>query len=204
MNGIGDGMYIASSIAKRAHKQDCRYCKSIKKEHQVQYEHTDDAINAGNLLCQYCSPMKARMVKNKEKIECFGSRFKLKYEMKDGILLVNDGLSKWKIYYSTKKRKMIAYHENHIKAPDEIANPAFSGYHRQKVWLTSIMEAFEYISDHFQTYLTNNRLPFKLQNKAKGIFYEQKSKKKNKKADKIINRKRDIWKVLSIIEGLQK
>ena len=197
-------MYIASSITKKAHKQDCRYCKRINKEHQVQYEHTDDAINAGNILCQHCSPVKERMVKNKEKIACLGSRFKLKYELKDGILIVNDGLSKWKVYYSTKRRKLVAYHENHIKAPDEISNPAFSGYHRQKVWLTSIVEVFEYITDHFHTYLTNDRLPANLQNKAKRIFYIQKRKKKNKKDDKMISKKRDIWKVLTIIEGLPK
>ena len=102
---------------------------------------------------------------------------------------------------------MLVYHQNHTA--DDLAQE-FSpviGYHRQKILMTSIENTFEYISDHFQKYLTYSNLPPNIQNRAKDIFYvkgrKYKRNDKTHKKEKYHEKRKAIWNVLSLIEGLK-
>jgi hypothetical protein len=200
-------MYIRSKASKKAHKDNCRYCQKIFEENKKQYECTDDAIDDGCVFCQYCSPIVERLNKKKAHIEEAAHKLKLKYKLKNGILMVDDGLSKWNLYYSTRKRKILLYHQNHSVKDSEKETSPVTGYHRQKVLPTSIEATFEYISDHFQNYLTSSKLPENVQNRAKDIFYEKKRKykrnDKSRKKEKHNEKRKAIWNVLTLIEGLQ-
>lgn len=200
-------MYIRSKASKKAHKENCPYAQRILDGNKVQYEHTDDAINDGCVFCQFCSPIVERFNKKKEYLEKVAQKLKLKYKIKEGILLVNDGLSKWKLFYSTRRRKVLVYHQNHTADDSAQEFSPVIGYHRQKILMTSIENTFEYISDHFQKYLTYSNLPPHIQNRAKDIFYvkgrKYKRNDKTHKKEKYNEKRKAIWNVLSLIEGLK-
>ena len=199
-------MYIRSKEARKIHKDNCPYCKKISAKNRLQYEHTDDAINDGCVFCQYCSPIVERLNNKKEHLKEVARRLKLKCKVKDGILIVDDGLSKWKLYYSSRRRNILVYHQNHSTMYSKRDTSPVDGYHRQKVLTTSIENTLEYIHDHFHTYLMNNKLPEKIQNRAKDIFYEKKRKykrnDKSHKKEKYIAKRKAVCNVLSLIEGL--
>lgn len=202
-------MYVASNISKKAHFEWCSHCNKIKEENKKEYFHTDDAIDDGCVFCQHCSMVKKNFKKDKKRIEWAVTRYKLSYEMIDGMLVIDDGMSKWKIFYSTKQRRFVLYHQNYLTLPGETEESPILGYHQQNIEFKRLLEAFEYVHHHFQAYLKNFKLPKVLQNKAENIFFEERNhkrprkKRRDVKKEKKIARNRAAKNVLALMKEIQ-
>ena len=107
-------MYVASIKARKVHNDFCPYCNRIKGENKKEYFHMDEGIDEGYVLCQHCSATKRKILEQKEFIDEVAKRRKLEYELKDGMLVIDDGLYKWKGYYSKQYKKVILYHQNYL------------------------------------------------------------------------------------------
>ena len=126
------------------------------------------------------------------------------------MLVINDGMSKWKVFFSTKRRMLMVYHQNYLHPDKENDKSPIPGYHFQNFETKHMLEVFDYINDHFHAYLNNYRLPIGLQNRAKSIFYDERnhkrprSKKKNIKKEKRLAKGQAVNNVLNLIAEIQK
>jgi len=204
-------MFIRSRFAKKAHTEVCPYISRIKEENKIEYIMTDEVIDDGCVFCQHCTPIKKAMKKYAKKIKHLASVLRLKYYLKDGMLLVEDGMSTWKVYYSRIHGVYVVHHKNYLETNK--AQSVFEGYHLQKhIQPTTIVGVFEYITDHFRAYMDNKKLPKEIREKAKVVFYDERNykrpkakanKKKSKKSLKPSKRSQ-IKRVMALFEVLQK
>lgn len=202
-------MYVAGNKSKIAHNENCPYCKRIKEENRRNYYHTDETIKEGCILCQYYSFASTKYRKQKEQIELTGKKYKLHYEVVDGMMVVNDGMSKWKVFYSSKRHRLMLYHKNYLLFSKRNDYSPILGYHFQHKELKNLIEVFEYISEHFQAYLNNFKFPKSTQNKVNSIYYnkckhKRRHRKKYVKKEKRLARLQAIRNVLLLIEEIQK
>lgn len=202
-------MFIRSKFTKKAHTDVCPYVSKIKEENKIEYVMTDEVIDDGCVFCQHCTPMKKAMKKYDKKIKHLASVLRLKYYLKDGMLLVEDGMSTWKVYYARINGVYVVHHKNYLEKNK--AQSVFDGYHLQKhVQPTNLFNVFEYITEHFRAYMDNKKLPKEIREKAKVVFYDdrnyQRPKVKEQKAkkNKRPSKRSQIKKVMALFDMLER
>lgn len=166
-------MFVRSKLTKKAHTDTCWYVGKIKEENRLEYSITDEVIDDGCVFCQHCTPMKKAIKKYDKKIKHKASVLRLKYFLEDGMLIIEDGMSVWKIYYSRINKSYVVHHKNYLVHNKAIS--IFPGYHLQNVQPKTIFEVFEYVTEHFRAYMGNKRLPRKIRNKAMTVFYDERN-----------------------------
>lgn len=187
-------MFVRSRLAKKAHTDVCPYARRIKQDNKLEYFLTDEVIEDGCVFCQHCTPMKKVLKKYDKKIKSLASVLRLKYYLEGGMLIVEDGMSKWKVYYSRNENVYVVHHKNYLDCNK--ATSIFEGYHLQKdIRPTNVYAVFEYVTEHFHAYMENKRLPKKIREKAKVVFYDERNYQRPKtKSEKDKEKKRKLKK----------
>lgn len=153
-------LYRQGDPDRRYHARFCTCCQRRKEaDEYLQWKplfSEEQARAEGLQACEFCSPMGVRYQKVCTQAEEFCSTRGMECEMQDGILVVETFIGTWKLV-AVDDGKMILYHKN-VRKNHHTTGVDIPGYHRQRVFKTTIMEYLEYIIQH-DLYRKNNPLP---------------------------------------------
>ena len=148
-----------------------------------------------------------------EDIKYFCKKYQLECFLQMGYVRVKDFVGKWYITYISGQKKLVVYHKN--TASKECSTtpngyPQIPGYHLQKFYGKTIVEALEMIYDHMQTYEGRKNLPEWVYKRYCSRYYSRKksaarksgrTSAKKQREEKEFLKKRRIKNVLDIIDS---
>ena len=139
--------YSEKSRQKVFHLSHCKIIRRISKENRKQFATPEMAREAGYRLCDWCSPVGARVRKEKQAIDAFCRENGSVCCLKDDRFHIRMPHSQWIVSASGKGHKLFLYHKNTYKKP-KMPPSEIPGYHAQAVRRDTVMEYLNYIARH--------------------------------------------------------
>ncbi len=169
---------------KIAHSQNCGYVKLIPVENRKVFERRQMANDAGYEYCKCCSSIMKYVRNEKRALEdyCRATGIRYTFNRGDGSLDIKSKIDDWKIITKGVNNVVMLYHKNQYDGEEESVIP---GYHRQKVFRTSLVKYMEYIAGHDIFRELNPLDQGKKKSKRNSTYDRRQSSVGKKKADKM-------------------
>ncbi len=188
--------YSSESKTKVVHYEGCHHLKNIKKENLRSFDSVKELRDSEYRICSCCSPLVKLLKEEHSALESFCQENGLSYFLNKGNLHIRTHQSKWIVLISNSKSILELHHKNSFEK--EYTNSVL-GYHKQNYISDSILGYFEYIANHEYYRMLN---PLCIVTRKEPPVKGTKRWKKQQKAIKRKERKKEIWNVLNLIDSL--
>ena len=188
--------YSIDSKEKVVHYEGCHHLKNIKTNHLKSFDNISAVRKGKYRICSCCSPVTAHLKKEQDALESYCLENGLSYFVNRGNLHIRTHQSKWKILASNNKGVLELHHENSFEREHDDSVP---GYHKQNFYSDSVLGYLEYINEHEYYRMMH---PLHIVKKKEP---PKKGTRRYRGQQRILaekERKRQIWNVLSLIDGL--
>ena len=193
--------YSKLSHRKIVHLKKCYIAKRIRPETTGTFKTAKDAFDAGYRLCRCCNPVAKQYRKEEAALIDHCRRNGMLFRYSDRSFKITSMLGKW-IIQVTPNGKTTLYHKNTREAGNN-AETEVDGFHKQKISYDTLIEYFDYISNH-DRYRARHPEPVPKKKHAVKLPPRKGTKRWRAAQQKIKNheRRRAIRNVLDIIDSL--
>lgn len=140
-------IYSTKSSEKVFHLPHCKILHRIRKEYKKQFASQEEARAAGYRMCSCCSPVGARLRKERKAVYQFCQEYGASCWLRDNQLYVQTPRSRWRIIASGQENKLFLYHKNTYQKYEETPS-IIPGYHSQRARSKTIVGYLDYIYQH--------------------------------------------------------
>ena len=198
---MGENVYYYSKNSKRKiiHTENCFLRKKLDPKSVGTFDTLYEAFKSGYRLCRRCNPIFMQYTKERDALMDYCYKNAMSCHYSDRYLVITSTLSKWIISLSDRNETVL-YHKN-TKSLDSDSLSKVPGYHIQRVSYKTLIEYFDYITEHD---FYRNRHPERMPSKKKKSPPKKGTKRWRKEQARLKARERRqaINSVLSVIDSL--
>lgn len=132
--------YVGSKKSRKqlAHRNDCHHAARIRAPYLVSFADAKEAMNAGRHFCWHCAPLAAAFQADRSGLEAYADAHGLQLYLGDEVLHIISAYDCWRILLDPAgSGKLHLYHRNRRTSSAD-RDALVPGYHRQRVFETSI------------------------------------------------------------------